>query len=264
MQRELHYAEELQKPILPLLRSGKIWFQLGTTQVLDVTDDRMPPEAFLTRLATVAPRETDAPGASPADPAEPPKRCLFLASFADDPVVEPYRDAVVALLNADFKDDWEISAQSMMTSASVLNDTIANCDFYLAGLGVFYGPALNGETTGLLGYTLKQAREQGRVGLACLVPPKVPQGISIEFLAEHGGAVKDLLALRRSVGADAGKLDVFEAGTSQPLSSAAAKPDAPAKQPKRPAKPAPTKKPAAPAKAKVAPKPKRKKTGEGE
>lgn len=219
VQRELHYAEEHEKPIFPLLRSGKIWFQLGTTQVLDVTDDRMPPEAFLARLATVAPRETDAPGASPAAPAEPPKRCLFLASFAEDPVVEPYRDAVMTMLGADFKDDWEISAQSMMTSASasILNDTIADCDYYLALLGVFYGPPLNGETTSQLAHTLKQAREQGRAGLVCLMPPQVPPGISIEFLAEHGGAVKDMLALRRSIGADTGRLDIFEAETPTDL-----------------------------------------------
>jgi hypothetical protein len=123
------------------------------------------------------------------------------------------------MLETDFKDDWEISAQSLLTTAtpSVLDDTIATCDYYLALLGVFLGPPLAPEMPSLTAYTLKRAGEKVHAGLICLAPANLPPGVSIEFLAEHGGEVKEMLALRRSAGADVGALEVFDPETPTDL-----------------------------------------------
>ena len=53
--REIVYAEKTHKPILPLLLAGQEFFRLSDIQYEDVTGERMPSPAFLTRLRTLIP-----------------------------------------------------------------------------------------------------------------------------------------------------------------------------------------------------------------
>ena len=51
VEREVHFAQQLGKPILPLLLSGRPFFRLATTQHDDVTGAGMPSAKFVERLA---------------------------------------------------------------------------------------------------------------------------------------------------------------------------------------------------------------------
>jgi len=50
VEREVQFAQQLAKPILPLLLSGRPFFRLGTTQHEDVTGGGMPTAKFIERL----------------------------------------------------------------------------------------------------------------------------------------------------------------------------------------------------------------------
>jgi hypothetical protein len=63
--REMEWAERQNKPVLPLLLAGPVFFQYVHTHYVDVSDGRLPPPQFvaeLQRLAALAPR----PAAPPA------------------------------------------------------------------------------------------------------------------------------------------------------------------------------------------------------
>jgi hypothetical protein len=53
--RELSRAEEMHRPILPLLRAGGRFFRLADIHYEDVTDGRLPGEEFVERLRTFLP-----------------------------------------------------------------------------------------------------------------------------------------------------------------------------------------------------------------
>jgi formylglycine-generating enzyme required for sulfatase activity len=56
VQRELNFAQQLKKPLFPLLLEGDVWWHVGTTQFIDVKNGILPPTRFLGRLAQVASR----------------------------------------------------------------------------------------------------------------------------------------------------------------------------------------------------------------
>ncbi len=60
VEREVHFAQQLGKPILPLLLAGRPFFRLATTQHDDVTNASMPTTRFIERLRAHA-------GAPPAE-----------------------------------------------------------------------------------------------------------------------------------------------------------------------------------------------------
>ncbi|MBZ0308348.1 MAG: TIR domain-containing protein [Anaerolineae bacterium] len=55
VQREITLADQLDKPIFPLLLSGENWPIFVRTQYSDVTDKNLPADGFYTRLATLIP-----------------------------------------------------------------------------------------------------------------------------------------------------------------------------------------------------------------
>jgi len=56
VQNELETARDLKKPILPFLLEGKVWWHLRTTQYVDVTGGKLPPENFFINLANIVGR----------------------------------------------------------------------------------------------------------------------------------------------------------------------------------------------------------------
>jgi hypothetical protein len=58
VQNELNRALRKEKPIFPLLLEWKEpWLSVESTQIIDVTDGKMPEEKFYARLARVTPRK---------------------------------------------------------------------------------------------------------------------------------------------------------------------------------------------------------------
>lgn len=55
VKRELLFAQQVRKPIFPLLLRGKEFPLLITTQYVDVTSGQLPPESFYTRLGRITP-----------------------------------------------------------------------------------------------------------------------------------------------------------------------------------------------------------------
>jgi hypothetical protein len=53
VEREIHFAQQLGRPILPLLLAGQPFFRLATTQHEDVTSGAMPTPAFVARLGAI-------------------------------------------------------------------------------------------------------------------------------------------------------------------------------------------------------------------
>jgi len=56
VQKEVARAQRIEKPFFPLLLSGAPWLSIESTQYVDVTNSKMPPEKFYDRLAHVTPR----------------------------------------------------------------------------------------------------------------------------------------------------------------------------------------------------------------
>jgi hypothetical protein len=50
VQRELIFAQQLQKPIFPLLLAGERWFQIINIQTTDVLDGKLPPDIFFNKI----------------------------------------------------------------------------------------------------------------------------------------------------------------------------------------------------------------------
>lgn len=50
VQNELAFAQQIRKPILPLLLEGRSWLSLASTQHADVQGGKMPPESFYERV----------------------------------------------------------------------------------------------------------------------------------------------------------------------------------------------------------------------
>jgi hypothetical protein len=46
VQRELTFAQDLKKPIFPLLLAGERWFQVINIQMTDVQGGKLPPDIF--------------------------------------------------------------------------------------------------------------------------------------------------------------------------------------------------------------------------
>lgn len=46
VQRELIFAQQLKKPIFPLLLDGERWFQVINIQMTDVQGGKLPPDNF--------------------------------------------------------------------------------------------------------------------------------------------------------------------------------------------------------------------------
>lgn len=68
VQKELTRAESERKPILPLLREGKLWFALQTTQYVDVSDGAFPSSDFYERLSEYVQRQADVESARMPEP----------------------------------------------------------------------------------------------------------------------------------------------------------------------------------------------------
>jgi hypothetical protein len=81
--REIARAEELGKPILPLLLSGRRFFSLADIQYVDVSGGQMPPASYLDRLRALAGQAVPTPEAVPVAEATP------------EPVPSPVRVATV-------------------------------------------------------------------------------------------------------------------------------------------------------------------------
>ncbi len=65
VEREIARAEEMGKPILPLLRSGQPFFRLANLQYDDVTTGGLPSQRFLDRLVTMAGTQLARTGSQP-------------------------------------------------------------------------------------------------------------------------------------------------------------------------------------------------------
>ena len=63
VQTECEYAAHQTKPIFPLLLEGDVFFRYVSIQYVDVSEEQLPPEAFLAEVAEVAPRRPG-PGAN--------------------------------------------------------------------------------------------------------------------------------------------------------------------------------------------------------
>jgi len=76
VQREVGWADHLEKPLFPLLLEGENWPIFVRTQYADVRDGSLPPDDFCDRLADYAPRQAQA-GADVTEasaPTSPPAR----------------------------------------------------------------------------------------------------------------------------------------------------------------------------------------------
>jgi hypothetical protein len=59
VQIEITYAKNCGKPVFPLLLSGENWFRFVQTQFVDVSDESMPPDAFLEDLQAYVTRKRE-------------------------------------------------------------------------------------------------------------------------------------------------------------------------------------------------------------
>jgi hypothetical protein len=50
VQRELIFAQQLKKPIFPLLLAGERWFEVGDIQMTDVQGGELPPDIFFNKV----------------------------------------------------------------------------------------------------------------------------------------------------------------------------------------------------------------------
>jgi len=50
VQRELTFAQDLKKPIFPLLLAGERWFQVINIQIIDVKGGKLPPDIFFNKV----------------------------------------------------------------------------------------------------------------------------------------------------------------------------------------------------------------------
>jgi hypothetical protein len=50
VKRELTFAQQLKKPIFPLLLDGEIWFQVIDIQIIDVKGGKLPPDIFFNKV----------------------------------------------------------------------------------------------------------------------------------------------------------------------------------------------------------------------
>jgi hypothetical protein len=89
VKREIGRAEAMNRPILPLLLAGSVFFRLSDLQYEDVSDGDLPPARFVARLAgLVGTRQVPAPELASAVPVPvPPSGAAPRPAAASEPVV---------------------------------------------------------------------------------------------------------------------------------------------------------------------------------
>lgn len=197
VQRELHYAEECGKPLFPLLLGGKIWFQLGTTQSIDVTDGTLPGIDFLDKLALFAHRDEKLVETSTIPTVES-VYTLYLSYVASDPVVTPFVDHIQAMFKKD-RSDWAVIA-SKDISPDTRQEILSQSTLAVFLLGVFYGTVDRDNSIVEEEYNFVVGRDTQY--LVILLPDEMPAGVSLQILAQQSQLLPRQLDLRERVLAD--------------------------------------------------------------